>query len=47
MHVDGYSWHDCKKLLVVACIALVEGENNESWKWFFDFVRKQVLGPDR
>jgi hypothetical protein len=27
--------------------ALVEGENNESWKWFLGLVRKQVLGPDR
>jgi hypothetical protein len=25
----------------------VEGENNESWKWFLGLVRKQVLGSDR
>jgi hypothetical protein len=25
---------------------LVEGENNERWKWFLGLVKKQVLGPD-
>jgi hypothetical protein len=25
--------------------AMVEGENNESWKWLLGLVRKQVLGP--
>jgi hypothetical protein len=33
--------------LVPLAFALVEGENNESWKWLFGLVRKQVLGPDR
>jgi hypothetical protein len=27
--------------------ALVEGENNESWSWFMQLVRIQVLGPSR
>jgi hypothetical protein len=25
----------------------VEGENNESWSWFFGHVRKEVAGPSR
>jgi hypothetical protein len=33
--------------LLQLAFALVEGENNESWKWFLGLVRKQVLGPDR
>jgi hypothetical protein len=33
--------------LLPLVFALVEGENNESWKWFLILVRKQVLGPDR
>jgi hypothetical protein len=32
--------------LLPLAFALVEGENNESWKWFLGLVRKQVLGPD-
>jgi transposase-like protein len=27
--------------------ALVEGENNESWSWFFGLVRKEVVGLGR
>jgi hypothetical protein len=27
--------------------ALVEGENSESWSWFLDLVRKEVVGPSR
>jgi hypothetical protein len=33
--------------LLSLAFALVEGENNESWKWFLGLVRKQVLGLDR
>jgi hypothetical protein len=33
--------------LLLLAFALVEGENNESWKWSLGLVRKQVLGPDR
>jgi transposase-like protein len=33
--------------LLPLAFALVKGENNESWKWFLDLVRKQVLGPNR
>jgi hypothetical protein len=33
--------------LLPLAFALVEGENNESWKWFLSLVRKQVLGSDR
>jgi hypothetical protein len=33
--------------LLPLAFALVEGENNESWKWFLGLVRKQVIGPDR
>jgi hypothetical protein len=33
--------------LVPLAFALVEGENNGSWKWFLGHVRKQVLDPDR
>jgi hypothetical protein len=33
--------------LLPLAFALVEGENNESWKLFLSLVRKQVLGPDR
>jgi hypothetical protein len=33
--------------LLLLAFALVEGENNESWKWFLSLVRKQVLDPDR
>jgi hypothetical protein len=33
--------------LLSLAFALVEGENNESWKLFLGLVRKQVLGPDR
>jgi hypothetical protein len=33
--------------LLPLAFALVEGENNESWSWFFHLVRKEVLGPDR
>jgi hypothetical protein len=33
--------------LLPLVFALVEGENNESWKWFLILVRKQVLGPNR
>jgi hypothetical protein len=33
--------------LLPLAFALVEGENNKSWKWFLGLVRKQVLGPDR
>jgi hypothetical protein len=36
-----------KKQLLPLAFALVEGENNESWKWFLGLVRKQVHGPDR
>jgi hypothetical protein len=36
-----------KNQLLPLAIALVEGENNESWKWFLGLVRKQVLDPDR
>jgi hypothetical protein len=32
--------------LLSLAFALVEGENNESWKWFLGLVRKQVLGLD-
>jgi hypothetical protein len=35
-----------KNQLLPLAFALVEGENNESWKWFLSLVRKQVLGPD-
>jgi hypothetical protein len=30
--------------LLSLAFALVEGENNESWKWFLGLVRNQVLG---
>jgi hypothetical protein len=33
--------------LLPLAFALVEGENNKSWKWFLSLVRKQVLGADR
>jgi hypothetical protein len=33
--------------LLPLAFALVEGENNKSWKWFLGLLRKQVLGPDR
>jgi hypothetical protein len=33
--------------LLPLTFALVEGENNERWSWFFCLVRKEVLGPDR
>jgi hypothetical protein len=33
--------------LLSLAFALVEGENNESWKWFLGLVRKQVLDLDR
>jgi transposase-like protein len=33
--------------LLPLAFALVEGENNKSWKWFLGLVRKQVLGSDR
>jgi hypothetical protein len=33
--------------LLSLAFALVEGENNETWKWFLSLVRKQVLGPNR
>jgi hypothetical protein len=36
-----------KNQLLPLAIALVEGENNERWKWFLGLVRKQVLDPDR
>jgi hypothetical protein len=36
-----------KNKLLPLVFALVEGENNESSKWFFSLMRKQVLGPDR
>jgi hypothetical protein len=32
--------------LLPFAFALVEGENNESWKWFLNLVRKQVHIPD-
>jgi hypothetical protein len=32
--------------LLLLAFALVEGENNESQKWFLGLVRKQVLGLD-
>jgi transposase-like protein len=46
MHVDGCCWHDCRNQLLPLVFALVEGENNESWKRFLNLVRNQVLGPD-
>jgi hypothetical protein len=36
-----------KNQLLLLVFALVEGENNESWKWFLGLVRKEVFGPDR
>jgi hypothetical protein len=36
-----------KNQLLLLAFALVESENNESWKWFLGLVQKQVLGPDR
>jgi hypothetical protein len=33
--------------LLPLAFALVEGENNENWKWFLSLVRKQVLGSDK
>jgi hypothetical protein len=33
--------------LLPLAFAFDEGENNESWSWFFGLVRKQVLGPNR
>jgi hypothetical protein len=33
--------------LLLLAFALVEGENNESCKWFLGLVRRQVLDPDR
>jgi hypothetical protein len=36
-----------KNQLLPLAFALVEGENNESWKWFLGLVRKQVIGMDR
>jgi hypothetical protein len=36
-----------KNQLLPFAFALVEGENNERWKWFLGLVRKQVLGPDK
>jgi transposase-like protein len=36
-----------KNQLLSLAFALVEGENNESWKWFLGLVRKQVIGPNR
>jgi hypothetical protein len=33
--------------LPLLAFVLVEGENNESWKWFLGLVRKQVLGPNK
>jgi hypothetical protein len=32
-----------KNQLLSLAFALVEGENNERWKWFLGLVRKQVL----
>jgi hypothetical protein len=34
------------KLLPLA-FALVEGENNESWSWFLNLFRNEVLSPGR
>jgi transposase-like protein len=31
--------------LLLLAFALVEGENNESWKWFLGLVRKKYLVP--
>jgi hypothetical protein len=33
--------------LIPLALALVEGENNESWSWFLGLVRKKVLGLGR
>jgi hypothetical protein len=33
--------------LLPLAFALVEGENNESWKWFLGLVRKQILGMNK
>jgi hypothetical protein len=36
-----------KNQLLPLAFALVEGENNESWKLFLGLVRKQVIGLDK
>jgi hypothetical protein len=36
-----------KNQLMPLAFALVKGENNESWSWFLDLVRKEVFGPSR
>jgi hypothetical protein len=33
--------------LLPLAFALVEGENNESWSWLLDLIRKEVLGSGR
>jgi hypothetical protein len=36
-----------KNQLMPLAFALVKGENNESWSWFLNLVRKEVFGPSR
>jgi hypothetical protein len=36
-----------KNQLLPLTFALLKGENNESWSWFFGHVRKDVAGSDR
>jgi hypothetical protein len=38
---------DPEDQIVPMDFALTEGENNESWSWFMQLLRVQVLGPSR
>uniref|UniRef100_K3Z039 SWIM-type domain-containing protein n=1 Tax=Setaria italica TaxID=4555 RepID=K3Z039_SETIT len=38
---------DLEQHLVPLAFALAESENNESWSWFMQLVRRHVLGPSR